>query len=333
MLDIERWRRGADFAYSLIYEGPFEVLLRQSMPVHDEFMIPASVAVFSGRMGQMFDRPGSPYHMIHRHLSPEELRDLADKGWGISSQGVDAHSSVAADAVGRMAVSRAMIEEAVGRRVALFVLASDRWDIVPAAAMGEQSGYLGMFSPLDHLNLPDDGLYCLGRHPLMEEGPRPWRRQFDPYERLMLARDQGVWVVDSLSHVSSEPIQPDRELTLSSLVRRFEKVREVGGGGVWCATPEDVVDYVLTRRATRIVPGKGDARGNEYVLSVRGLDPGVQRRRLTFRATGLKGPVDLGKVVRNLSDRVDIRPMQVEGDTLRFDVEVVDGLRLQLPDA
>lgn len=332
MLDIERWRRGADFAYSILYEGPFEILLRQSMPVHDEFMIPASVAVFSGRMGQMFDRPGSPYHMIHRHLSHEELRELVDRGWAVSSQGVDAHPPTA-DAVGRMAASRAVIEEVVGRRVSLFVLTSPKWEIVPAAAMGAQSGYLGMFSLLDHLNLPDDELYCLGRHPLMEEGPPPWRRQFDPFERLLFARDQGAWVVDSLSHVCSEPILRGRELTFASLVRRFKKLREVGEGRVWCATPEEVVDYILTRRATRITPGKGHVRGNEYVLSVRGLSPSVRNRRLTFRASGLKGPVDMSKVVRNLTDRVDIRPVAVEDDAVRFEVEVVDGLRLQLPDA
>ena len=331
MLDIERWPRGATLAYSIVYENPFESMLRQSVPAHDEFMIPACVSVFAGQIGEMHYEPGSPYHMILRHLDRDELEGLVGKGWSVCSKGMDGRG-LRGDLQRQMAESRPRIEDAIGRRVSLFLAMSGEVEMVHAGAFAAQSGYLGMFSLLDHLNLPEHDLFCLGRIPLAEEGPRPRRRQFDPYDRLMLARDNGAWVVDSVSRVGHELTLPEREVTVGSLVRRFQKVREVGGEQVWCAAPDEVVDYILTRRATRVMPGKGGAEGSEYVVSVRGLDPAVRRRRLTFRASGLKDDVDPMRVVKNLTERVDVSAVRVEKDFMLFDVEVMDGLRLELPD-
>ena len=86
MLEVEQWKTGARFAYSIIYENGFDVLLRHAVPMHDEFLMPASVAVPGGLIGAMHNQPGSPYHMLHRHLDARELRALVAKGWCVSSR-------------------------------------------------------------------------------------------------------------------------------------------------------------------------------------------------------------------------------------------------------
>ena len=93
--------------------------------------------------------------------------------------------------------------------------------------------------------------------------------------------------MDSTQYASPEPMCADMEIKLASLARRFEKVREIGGGDVWCATPEDVIQYTLARRAVKILPGEGGADGNVYLILVKGLDSRITKRTLTFRVTGL----------------------------------------------
>jgi len=332
MLEIERWKTGATFAYSVIYENAFEVLLRHAVPMHDEFLMPASVAVVAGQIGQIHNVPGSPYHLLHRHMDVRELMRLAAKGWSISSHSMT-HGDVAGNLYQEVAGSRAAIEEALETDVTSLVLPESDAEIVNVGVFASRHGYLSMFTWHDHLNLPDDDLFSLGRTPLIEEGPRPRRRKFDPYDRLALAREMGGWVVDSTQYATPEPICPEREITPASLARRFEKVRDVGGGSVWCATPEEVADYILTRRATKIAPGAGGQDGNEYELVVAGLDPHVRRRSLTFRVSGLRDAPNRRETVLNLTERREIPPFRVTAEAIWFEVEVADGLRLRVPDA
>ena len=332
MLEAEQWKHGADMAYSVIYEHGLDSILRHCVAVHEEFMVPANVSVVAGQMGRMLNMPGTPYHMTRRRLEPAELRKLVAEGWTISS-----HGMTGADPRGALekevAASRGVLQDAVGADVTAFVVPRGAGGLVRLGALARQSGYLCMFSCLDHVNEPGDGLFCLGRVPLMQEGPGPWFRQFDPYDRLMLAKERHGWVVDSLVCASHEPLCLDTEITISSLVRRLEKVREVGGNHTWCAVPEEVADYILTRRATRITPGKGGPDGNEYMLSVSGLDASVRRRVLTFRVSGLRDETGREAPLRNLTQRVDIQPIMAEDDSVLFEVEAMDGLRLRLPDA
>ena len=72
-------------------------------------------------------------------------------------------------------------------------------------------------------------------------------RVYDPYWRLHQAWDTGGWLVDSARVVSESPADPERNITPALLAERFEKVAEVGD--VWRATPDEVIDYILMRRA------------------------------------------------------------------------------------
>ncbi len=330
MLEIEVWSRGAAFAYSIIYEYAFETILRESARLHEEFMIPAGISVAARQIGQMHNDPSGPYHMVCRHLNLDELGRLLAKGWTVNSRGLACFWR-GAGIEENVAVSRAMISEATGTEVTAFVADADCGELVSLGAVARQNGYLSLFSRMDYLNHAGDDLMCLGRTPLIEEGPPPWRRRFDPYDRLALARDQRGWLVDTVKRVGREIIHPEGEITVGSLVRRFEKIREAGGGRAWCAAPEAVADYILVRRATKLVVGPGSAEGSEYALSVGELDPRVSRRTLTFRLSGLSGGKDRKRVIRNLTDRTEIQPYRVEDDSLLFDVEVSDGLRLLTP--
>jgi len=268
--------------------------------------------------------------MLHRHLSVRELRGLMAKGWRLSSHSMT-HGPVERNLYQELMGSRLGIEEAAGCEVFLFLLPESETHVVQIGAYARQYGYLAMFTARDAANEADDDLFYLGRVALIEEGAPPRRRHFDPYDRLLLARDRGGWVVDSTQYATPEPIRLDREITLTSLARRFEKVREVGDGKVWCATPEEVVEYVLTRRATRVVPGTGGSEGSEYMLSVSGLSPRVKGRTLTFCVTGLRAGAK--REIYNLTTRQEIPAVRETDDALWFEVEVVDGLTLRVPDS
>ena len=332
MLDIARWKTGARFAYSFVYQNAFDVLLRHAVPLHDEFLMPASVAVLAGQIGQIHNVPGSPYHMLHRHLDAPELRALSAKGWTVCSHGMT-HAGMRRSPYQELLGSRLAIEEAVGRDVTVLVLPEGEPEVVQIGAAAGQHGYLAVLTAHDSLNALEDDPLCLGRVALAEEGPPPRRRAFDPYDRLALADEQSGWVVDCTEYATPEPIRPDREITPAYLGRRFEKVREAGGGEVWCATPEEVLDYMLTQRATRIVPGEGSPQGNEYLLRVAGLSPRVRRRVLTLRVSGLREGGVGKRSVYSLTDRSEIPLLRQNDDTVWFDVDVIDGLRLRVPDA
>jgi hypothetical protein len=229
--------------------------------------------------------------------------------------------------------SRVALDEAAGVDVSLLVLPDEEPHIVEIGAYARQHGYLAMLTVHDNLNLAGDDLFSLGRVALAEEGLPPRRRHFDPHERLALAHEQGGWVIDGVQCASPEPLRPDMELTPKSLARRFEKVRDFGEAGVWCATVEDVADYVLTARATRVSPGQGGPEGNEYVLSVADLSRRVRRRALTFRVSGIRREEPGRRRLFSVTDRREIPVLRETADALWFEIEVMDGLRIHVPDA
>ena len=97
-------------------------------------------------------------------------------------------------------------------------------------------------------NHVDEDLNALGRAAMytVESTVLPLR-VYDPYWRLHQAWDTGGWLVDSARVVSDNPANPERNITPALLAERFEKVAEVGD--VWRATPDEVIDYILMRRA------------------------------------------------------------------------------------
>ncbi len=332
MLEIEPWKGGARVAYSIIYEYGLRTILDWSLPIHQEFMIPANVALVADQIGELLNLPGSPHHMSQRLLGAADFETLFEEGWSVSSHGMTC-DGLNADLRREIVGSRARIQRILGVSPTALVVGRADHELVRLGAYAKQNDYLCMFTCLDHINQSNDDLFCLGRIPLMEEGPPPCRRQFDPYERLSLALEHTGWVVDSLVSACPEPSHFHSEVAVNSLARRFEKVREVGDASVWCAVPEEIVDYVHTRRATRVIPGTGGPEGNEYLLDVGAMDPAVKRRALTFRVTGLRDRTSGQPVIKNLTARTEIAPFHWQSDYAFFNVEVYDGLKLQLRDA
>lgn len=332
MLEIEPWKGGARLAYSIIYEYGLGTIRDYSLPIHQEFMVPANVALVASQIGELLNLPGSPHHMVQSLLGAEDFETLFEEGWSVSSHGMT-NDGLNVDLRREIVGSRARIQRILGLSPTALVLGRVDHDLVRLGAYARQNDYLCMFTCLDHINQSTDDLFCLGRIPLMEEGPAPWRRQFDPYDRLSLALEHRGWVVDSLVSACPEPSHFHTEISVNSLARRFEKVREAGDSNVWCAVPEEIVDYTLTRRATRVIPGTGGPEGNEYLLNVHAIDPAVKRRVLTFRVSGLRERNTGQPLIKNLTARTEIAPFHWQNDYAVFNLEVYDGLKLQLRDA
>jgi len=139
--------------------------------------------------------------------------------------------------------------------------------------------------------------------------------------------------MDSTQYASPDPMCADMEIKLGSLARRFEKVREIAGADVWCATPEDVIEYILTRRAVKIVPGEGGRDGNAYMILVENLDSRIRQRTLTFHVTGLRNDGKRRGAIQDLTGRREIPVTRSTADAIWFDLEVYDGLKVRVPEA
>src|SRR4030095_1070359 len=109
----------------------------------------------------------------------------------------------------------------------------------------------------------------------------PFYTQLDHYYRLHEAREHRGWLVD-YTHLTNPRVQcPQKEISQESLVRRFEKVLEVGGDKVWTANGDEVVDYILVHRSTLIQEVAAGLYDWEWELRAE-TPQQVQRRLLTF---------------------------------------------------
>lgn len=258
IVEICRWKRGCTFAYSVTYDEGFVDLLDHALPVHQEYDIPGHLVMVAGQLGQMRDVPSSTYHGVRRHLSAQQLRELMRQGWSVSDHSMT-HGDLNIDTYREVVESKKVLEEAIGQRVNLFHLPGADFSFAPAARFLEEAGFLAVFFADDRLNSYDPDLFALSRTLLyvIEGEPicslyDPYPRVYDPYHRLHEARDVGGWIVDITHSVEPEPLALWKDATPDILETRFDCVRKVGNGLEWAAEPEEIVDYIIVRRAASV---------------------------------------------------------------------------------
>ena len=357
MLRVETWKHGWRWVYSVTYDEVAPSLLEHALPLHRRHEMPGTVALDAARLaggaGRRQDAGGGAED---DYLTLDEVRELCRHGWSVAGIGSgdraptrDAPTAAARDsgaaardnwattsdsdsrATTRVAPAAGELERLVGAPVTVLAVSTiDHYHgILPEEARA--AGYLAIFTREDRLNHNhvDEDLYALGRSALYTvEGPVLPQRMYDPYWRLHQARDTEGWLVDCARFVAEDPADPERDVTPALLAERFEKIAEVGG--VWRAAPDEVIDYLLMRRAAHPRALRASAEAITFTMEAPRVPERVRNRELTFT-------LDVPHTWRRPLVTADGAPVAdataLDQDRIRFTLPVSDGQRLRVSDA
>ena len=330
MLRVETWKHGWRWVYSIMYDAAVHSLLDFALPLHRRHAIPGTIALDAAGLtgGDGRSDSGSRTHVPA--LSNNELRELQRDGWSVAGSGPIREQggewAPTRDAPTRE--SREALEKLVDAPVTTLVVSTidHHHGILPAEV--QAAGYQAVLTLEDRLNYNhvDEDLYALGRSALytVEGLPLP-ARTYDPYWRLHQARDTEGWLVDSARFVADDPTDPERDITPALLGERFAKVAEVED--VWRATPDEVIDYILTRRTAH---PRGYCAADDaitFYMEAPRIPERVQNRELTLTA-------DVPPAWQNSLVTSDGEPVNdltaLAAGRIRFTLPVHDGQQLRI---
>jgi len=274
------WKHGKRWAYTVTFDEALVELHEYTIPVHEELGVPGHVEVVVGHIGKVRQIGNSSYNG-YRHMNAAELRQLIDMGWGVGNHSWS-HGDVAANLDLEVRRAKAVLEEAIGRRVVTYTAPGDNSNMKPVilAALRE-AGYLCALSVTDDINRPDCNLWFLNRSSNLHQGFGPLFSAFDPYHRLMQARARSGWVIDYCHCPSPQIPHENKDVYIDEHRARLEAVLETGGNDVWLTTVEEAVDYILCRRHLKIERGQDENGQDAFTLSLPGLPEPVAYRYVT----------------------------------------------------
>lgn len=333
MLRVETWKHGWRWVYSVTYDEGVHSLLEHALPLHRQHGMPGTVALDAELLadgGQL--RLSSRGGDHERYLNVGEIQELQRHGWSVASLGQtrgqtrDGGRAPTRDAPTRSA--RVALEKLLDAPVTVLTVATidHHHGILPEEI--QAAGYLGIFTLEDRLNYNhvDEDFHALGRSALytVEGLPLP-ARTYDPYWRLHQARDTEGWLVDGARLVSEDPADPGRDITPALLAERFAKVAEVGD--VWRATPDEVIDYILLRRAAHPRGYRATDEAITFYMEAPRIPERAQNRELTFT---LDVP-PAWQMPLVTSDGAPVADVAAHGEgRLRFTLPVHDGQQMRI---
>ena len=288
-VSICRWRNDAPFAHSMTYDEGTVDTLANALPVHERFGFPGHVDVVAGQLGEKRRALGSSLN-DYMHMSADELRFLLGKGWGVGNHswshysypcqpGLDLHREVV--------WSKYRLEDAIGCPVRIFTIPNDIHNYEPVIGLVRQH-YLACAYVEGSPNREGFDLYKIGNCMVASGGfrPRPLWPEEMKTENLTSAFVRDSWVYET-SHLCLWDVpQAHKCVTPEYMTRRFEKLNDISEGRLWAAKPDDVIDYVLMRRALTIENVRSEANGVSF--DVNGTWPvGVVNSLLTLRLSGV----------------------------------------------
>jgi len=283
------WLHDAPFAYSMTYDEGTVDCLANALPVHEQFGFPGHVDVVAGQLGQQRRGYGSSLNEFV-HMSADELRFLIGKGWGVGNHSWSHYVyplQPGLDLWREVVWSKYRLEDMLDHPVRIFTLPNDKYNYEAVLPLVKQH-YLGCAYIDGSPNRADFDLYKIGNFMVASgeiHASYDWKRELLT-PNLELAFLRGSWLYETSHLVMWNVPQAHKCVTPEDLARRFERLREISSGKLWAAKPDDVVDYVLLRRALTVGVTRTEARAVEFEL--RGEWPlGVINSAVSFRVTGL----------------------------------------------
>ena len=325
MLRVETWKHGCRWVYSVTYDEGASSLLRHALPLHRQHDVPGTVALDAERLANGGQEPPDPSGG-ERYLNAAELQELQRRGWSVAALGQ-------ARGVGALTplAPAETLERLVGAPVTTLAVSRQDHHHGYTPAEIQAAGYLAVFTLEDRLNHNhvDEDFNALGRSALyvVEGLPLP-ARTYDPYWRLHQARDTGGWLVDCARLVAEQPADPERDVTPALLAERFAKVAEVAD--VWRATPAEVIDYMLLRRAAHPRALRAADEAITFYMEAPRIPERARNRELTFI---LEIPPAWQQPMV-LSDGAPVAGVTaLSQDRIRFTLPVADGQQVRVTDA
>ena len=281
-LKVCPWKHGKRWVYSITYDEALIELHRFAIPIHEEFGIPGHLEAVVQQLGEVRAIGNSSFNGF-RHMNGSELRERVDRGWGVGNHSWS-HQVITPDLVEQeIGHAKVVLEDAIGGPVDLYCAPGNNTNMADHVLDACRShGYLGAMSLTDALNRPSDELFWINRTALHDQYYAPFFSEFDPYRNIRHAQADGGWIIDYCHCPLEEPVHRNKDCTHAQLRRRFETILSEGGEEVWCAVPEEVLFYHLTRRHTRVEIVSETSAEQRYRLCVEGLSDRVTCRALTL---------------------------------------------------
>ena len=276
-LAICPWKYDKQWVYSITYDEALVELNHFAIPYHEQFCIPGHVEVVAGHIGKVRQIGQSSYNGF-RHMDGHELKDLVARGWGVGNHSWS-HETITPETVEQeIGQAKAVIEKAIDGPIILFCSPGDNTNMSDHVLEAcRHYGYLGAMSLTDALNLPQDELFWINRTALHDQLYGPFFSAYDPYRNIRFAKERQGWIIDYCHCPMEEAVHRNKDCTQEQLRQRFDAILEERDR-VWCAVPEEVLSYHLTRRHARI-----EQRGlGQYRVHLGNLPSAVPYRDLTF---------------------------------------------------
>ncbi len=288
-VEICRWLHDAPFAYSMTYDEGTVDALANALPVHQEFGFPGHVDVVAGQLGRQRAAHLSPLN-DYMHMSVAELQFLIERGWGVGNHSWSHYvypTQPGLDLWREVVWSKYRLEDMLGRPVRIFTIPNNKDNYPPVIDLVREH-YLACAYIDGGPNREGFDLYRIGNFMVASgeiSDAYDWKDELRT-GNLSLEFLEGAWLYETSHLVMWNVPQRHKCLTPEDLTRRFETLRDISGGRLWAATPDDVIDYVLLRRALAVSDVQQVEGGLEFGLE--GKWPiGVMSGRLSLRVAGL----------------------------------------------
>ena len=283
-LTICPWKYNKRWVYSITYDEALVDLHQFAIPIHEEYGIPGHVEVVVGQLGEVRNLGNSSYNG-YRHMNGEELKDLLARGWGIGNHSWS-HQLIQSNMVEQeIGQAKDVLEAAIDAPVDLYCAPGNNANMSDHVLDAcRKYGYLGAMSLTDALNRPGDPLFWLNRTALHEQYYAPFFSEYDPFRNIRHAQADQGWIIDYCHCPLEEPIHPNKDCSHPQLRKRFETILSESCDNVWCAVPEEVIFYHLTRHHTRIETIADHATEKRYRLHFENLNDRVTCHTLTLEA-------------------------------------------------
>jgi len=269
-------------------EGTVDTLAN-ALPVHEQFGFPGHVDVVAGQLGRPRDCFQSSLNG-YQHMSTDELRRLLDRGWGVGNHSWSHYvypCQPGLDLYREVVWSKYRLEDMLNHPVRIFTIPNDTFNYEPVLDL-VKAHYLACASIEGAPNRDGFDLYRIGNCVVASGGfrPRPGWPEDLKTEHLDLEFLCGSWLYETTHLCLWNVPQAHKCVTPEYLTRRFDMLREISGGKLWAATPDNVIDYELLRRHLRIAHTRAEDSG--IAFDVEGEWPvGIIDCTVTLRVSGV----------------------------------------------
>ncbi len=289
-VQICTWPQDAPFAYSMTYDEGTVDALANALPVHQEFGFPGHVDVVVGQLGKQRSAYGSSLN-DYMQMSVEELKFLMARGWGVGNHSWSHYvypTQPGLDLWREVVWSKYRLEDMLDRPVRIFTIPNDKYNYEPVIDLVKQH-YLACAYIDGAPNREDFDLYKIGNFMVASgkiSDAYDWKDELLT-DNLALDFLVGSWLYETSHLVMWNVPQSRKCITPEDLTRRFEKLRDISDARLWAAKPDDVIDYVLLRRALSV--NVIEAGPQKVQFEIAGQWPtGVINSQLSFRISGLE---------------------------------------------